>query len=162
MFKIGNVVIAPDIVELMPESVARENACLPLRYSEARLHILVADPIGLRDLKSKLEFILNEEVVLEIGERGHVEGMADVLYSMYSARITRCNRKFALNCSRKWLELVESDSLAERHCPDCNETVYHCTLQEEAEQHARMGHCVSLHKPDESEAVDTMGLIEFV
>jgi type IV pilus assembly protein PilB len=56
------------VLELMPESVARENLVLPLA-SQGRAFILAAADPRDADLVQKLEFILNRNIVLVGGER---------------------------------------------------------------------------------------------
>ena len=55
---IQKVEISEDIIELMPESVARENVVLPMSESEGRLKVLISDPSDV-DTIEKLRFILN-------------------------------------------------------------------------------------------------------
>ena len=50
--------IPPTVVELVPESVARENVVLPLSQDDGVLKVLVSDPLDLETI-DKLVFILN-------------------------------------------------------------------------------------------------------
>src|SRR5258708_31320289 len=52
------VSIPPAVVELVPESVARENAILPMGEEDGQLTVIVSDPNDLETL-DKLRFILN-------------------------------------------------------------------------------------------------------
>ena len=45
---LNEVVIPPSIVELVPESVARENAVLPLAEEDGTLKVIMSDPLRLR------------------------------------------------------------------------------------------------------------------
>ncbi|MDR0337427.1 MAG: hypothetical protein LBI18_10085 [Planctomycetaceae bacterium] len=56
-----NVVIPPAIVELVPESVARENGILPYQFSGDTLRIIMSDPNDIETL-DKLRFILNRSI----------------------------------------------------------------------------------------------------
>ncbi|MGD0900828.1 MAG: type II/IV secretion system protein, partial [Thermoguttaceae bacterium] len=58
---LAEVVIPPSVVELVPESVARENAVLPLSEGEGRLTVIVSDPMEI-DTLDKLRFILNRQI----------------------------------------------------------------------------------------------------
>ena len=58
---LNEVVIPPSIVELVPESVARENAVLPMAEEDGALKVIVSDPLDL-DTFEKLRFILNRKV----------------------------------------------------------------------------------------------------
>jgi type IV pilus assembly protein PilB len=55
------VVIPPSVVELVPESVARENVILPLSEADGELMVAVHDPLDYETL-DKLRFILNRRI----------------------------------------------------------------------------------------------------
>ena len=65
---LGEVAIPPSVIELVPESVARENAVLPLSESDGRLTVVLSDPMDL-DTVDKLKFILNKQVDLSLAPR---------------------------------------------------------------------------------------------
>ncbi|MDB5313465.1 MAG: xpsE 1 [Gemmataceae bacterium] len=54
--------IPPAVIELVPESVARENVVLPLQVQMRTLVVATADP-GNTDTTEKLDFILNKNIV---------------------------------------------------------------------------------------------------
>lgn len=65
-YKVGYVdltdmTIPPSIVELVPESVARENVILPMAQENGALKIIMSDPTDF-DTIQKLQFILNKDV----------------------------------------------------------------------------------------------------
>jgi type IV pilus assembly protein PilB len=55
------VTIPPSDIDLVPESVARENTVLPLAYEDGAIRIVTADPTDF-DTMLKLQFILNKEL----------------------------------------------------------------------------------------------------
>ncbi len=59
---LGNVEISKAIIELVPESVARENVVLPLSLEGNVLKLITSDPSNY-DAIQKLTFILNKDVV---------------------------------------------------------------------------------------------------
>jgi len=63
-YDLSNVPIPPAVVELVPESVARENAVIPFSEEDGKLKVLVSDPLDFETF-DKLQFILNRKV--EIG-----------------------------------------------------------------------------------------------
>jgi type IV pilus assembly protein PilB len=65
---ISDIVIPPNVVELVPESVARENAILPMSEEDGALKVIVSDPSDL-DTQEKLRFILNREVRYALAPR---------------------------------------------------------------------------------------------
>ena len=55
------VTIPAAVVELVPESVARENVVLPLSQENGALKIIMSDPSDF-DTMQKLQFILNKDI----------------------------------------------------------------------------------------------------
>jgi type IV pilus assembly protein PilB len=55
------VTIPPAVIELLPESVARESVVLPLSQEAGALTMIVSDPTD-SDTLQKLQFILNKEI----------------------------------------------------------------------------------------------------
>lgn len=60
--------IPEDVIELVPESVARENAALPLAKEEDSLKVAVSDPFDIETIE-KLRFILNRKVETALAPR---------------------------------------------------------------------------------------------
>jgi type IV pilus assembly protein PilB len=58
---LAEVTIPPAVVELVPESVARENVILPLSQENGALKIIMSDPSDF-DTVQKLQFILNKDI----------------------------------------------------------------------------------------------------
>jgi len=56
-----NVTIPASVIDLVPESVARENTIIPLAYEDGALDIVMADPTDF-DTIQKLQFILNKDL----------------------------------------------------------------------------------------------------
>ncbi|MCA9260166.1 MAG: type II/IV secretion system protein, partial [Planctomycetales bacterium] len=67
-FDLNNVPIPPAVVELVPESVARENAEIPFSEENGTLKVLVSDPNEF-DTIDKLQFILNRKIEIGISTR---------------------------------------------------------------------------------------------
>lgn len=68
---LSEVVIPPSIVELVPESVARENAILPLAESDGELTVIVSDPLDF-EVFEKLRFILNRQIEIALAPRDSI------------------------------------------------------------------------------------------
>ena len=58
---LAEVTIPPAVVELVPESVARENVILPLALDGSVLKIIMSDPTDFATVE-KLQFILNKDI----------------------------------------------------------------------------------------------------
>jgi len=65
---LADVVIPPAVVELVPESVARENVILPLAEEEGGLKVIVSDPDDYPTFE-KLRFILNRRIETVLAPR---------------------------------------------------------------------------------------------
>ncbi len=63
--------IAESIIELMPETVARENVVIPLEEIDGRLKIAISDPRDM-DTLEKLRFILNRDVMITLASRSSI------------------------------------------------------------------------------------------
>jgi type IV pilus assembly protein PilB len=68
---LSEVVIPPSIVELVPESVARENAVLPLGEEDGSLKVIVSDPYDVETL-DKLRFILDRKIEIALAPRENI------------------------------------------------------------------------------------------
>jgi len=65
---LSEVVIPPSVVELVPESVARENVAIPLAESDGKLTVIVSDPMDYETF-DKLRFILNRQIEIALAPR---------------------------------------------------------------------------------------------
>jgi type IV pilus assembly protein PilB len=65
---LSEVVIPPSVVELVPESVARENAVIPLADSDGTLTVVISDPDDYETIE-KLRFILNRPIETALAPR---------------------------------------------------------------------------------------------
>jgi type IV pilus assembly protein PilB len=63
-----DTVIPPSVVELIPESVARENTVLPYKEEDETLTVIVCDPFDLETM-DKLRFILNKKIEIALSPR---------------------------------------------------------------------------------------------
>ncbi|OHB74912.1 MAG: pilus assembly protein PilB, partial [Planctomycetes bacterium RBG_16_64_10] len=68
---LSDQVIPPSVIELVPESVARENVILPWAEEGASLKVVVNDPLDL-DTFDKLRFILNRKVEIALAPREQI------------------------------------------------------------------------------------------
>ncbi len=71
--------IADDVIELVPESVARENNILPYGEEDGALQILVSDPFDLETIE-KLRFILNRKIETALAPKEAIQGAINQYY----------------------------------------------------------------------------------
>jgi len=74
------VTIPEAMVELIPESVARENVILPLAEEEDALKVIVSDPYDI-DTVEKLRFILNRRIEIALAPRDKILEAINKYYS---------------------------------------------------------------------------------
>ena len=89
---LNEVAIPPAVVELVPESVARENAVIPLAEGDGRLTVIVSDPLEI-DTLNKLRFILNRQIDIALAPRENILGAINRYYGQTVGKAaTRCCR----------------------------------------------------------------------
>ena len=66
--KLADVTVPTSVIELVPESVARENAILPLGEDDGQLRVVVSDPDDFETFE-KLRFILNRPIIPVLAPR---------------------------------------------------------------------------------------------
>jgi len=76
---LSEVSIPPTVIELVPESVARENAILPMDDVDGVLKVIISDPMDFETL-DKLRFILNRKVEIALAPR---EAIVDAINRHY-------------------------------------------------------------------------------
>ena len=77
--RLAEFAVPREVLELVPESVARENFLFPLDAQERTLLLAAADPRD-GDTMQKLEFILNRDVVFVGADRDDVQSAIDREY----------------------------------------------------------------------------------
>lgn len=66
-----DVPIPPSVVELVPESVARENAVIPIEENDDSLKVCVSDPDDFETIE-KLQFILNRKIDIALATKEQI------------------------------------------------------------------------------------------
>ena len=77
---LGEVSIPESVIELVPESVARENSILPLEEGGDALTVIVSDPYDI-DTVEKLRFILNRRIEIALAPRDKIQEAINKYYS---------------------------------------------------------------------------------
>ena len=68
---LNEVTIPEEIVEMVPETIARENATLPWTINRDELKIILSDPMDMETVE-KLRFILNRQVQIALAPRENI------------------------------------------------------------------------------------------
>lgn len=69
---LDNIEIPNSLIDLVPESVARENTCIPVEFKGERLIVAVTDAMNI-EVMDKLRFILNRDVELTTASRESIQ-----------------------------------------------------------------------------------------
>ena len=70
--ELEGIEIPPSLIELVPESVARENVVIPLELQGESLVVCLSDPMAFEVL-DKLRFILNREIEVAVAPRDSIQ-----------------------------------------------------------------------------------------
>ena len=76
---LDSLTISDRIIELMPESVARENAVLPLMLEDGSLTVAMSNPADV-DAMDKLRFILNRDIRVALTSRSKILEYINKMY----------------------------------------------------------------------------------
>jgi type IV pilus assembly protein PilB len=68
---LAEIQVPPEVIELLPESVARENTIFPLAEAGGTLRVATCDPTDI-DTQEKLRFILNRDVEMALAVREQI------------------------------------------------------------------------------------------
>lgn len=98
--------IPSSVIEMVTESVARENVLIPLSRENGRLKIVVADPDDL-NLVEKLRFIVNQEVERVVGSR---EAIIQAINRHYGHSVTQSVDSMLQEFTETAIEGTEVDS----------------------------------------------------
>jgi type IV pilus assembly protein PilB len=64
--------ISDEVIQLVPESVARENSVIPFKEEDDAIHVLLSDPFDLETIE-KLRFILNRRIETALAPRDAIQ-----------------------------------------------------------------------------------------
>ncbi|RUL82044.1 GspE/PulE family protein [Tautonia sociabilis] len=76
--------IPPQVVELVPESLARENVVMPLAQEGGAIKVIMHDPMDFETL-DKLRFVLNREIAIALAPR---EAIVEAINRYYGSATT--------------------------------------------------------------------------
>ncbi len=69
---LANIKIPDEVIQLVPESVARENKVIPFEETDNAIRVLVSDPFDI-DTIANLRFILNRTVEVALAPKEHIQ-----------------------------------------------------------------------------------------
>ncbi len=102
---LDNLDIASSVIELVPESVARENTCLPVEFVGERLVVAVTDPMDF-EVMEKLRFILNRDVELTMAPK---ESINDAINRFYGGSETESVDSMLMEFTETAIDFTETE-----------------------------------------------------
>lgn len=111
---LSEIQIAKSVIELVPESVARENVVIPLQLEDNTLELITADPTNY-DTVQKLQFILNKEIrpVLAVQEQ-----IQDAINRNYGQSETESVDSMLVEFTDTAIEFTQTESVAQMAAGD--------------------------------------------
>ena len=134
------------VIELIPESVARELCVLAFRTDATCLCVFCPlDPDFSAREGGRLRFILNRPIEWVPVDASQLQQAIKERYlPWHEATITNCPHHFRLQCPKSWSSLEPTGDPRVRHCPECQCDVHWCENDVVAQALAGEGKCVAL------------------
>jgi type IV pilus assembly protein PilB len=82
--ELREVEIPPSVIELVPESLARENIVMPLGQGNGTIRVIMHDPLGFETIE-KLRFVLNREIEVALAPK---EAIVEAINKYYGGAST--------------------------------------------------------------------------
>jgi type IV pilus assembly protein PilB len=79
--ELREIEIPPSVIELVPESLARENIVMPLAQGNGTIKVIMHDPLGFETIE-KLRFVLNREIEVALAPK---EAIVEAINKYYGA-----------------------------------------------------------------------------
>src|SRR5271166_6156392 len=79
--ELREIEIPPSVIELVPESLARENIVMPLAQGSGTIKVIMHDPLGFETIE-KLRFVLNREIEVTLAPK---EAIVEAINKYYGA-----------------------------------------------------------------------------
>jgi hypothetical protein len=148
-------------LEMVPESVARENSVLATSFQNDHLHFVIPllSDIQTCLLQEKLQFILDREFSYDTTDSTELNRVIDLHYTAAYSTVQNCDRVFRIRCPKQWADLDLTDDPKTRWCAVCERKVTFCLTDADVERLSLAGECVAYY--DGSGHADTLGLLEF-
>jgi type IV pilus assembly protein PilB len=115
---LSEVAIPPSVVELVPESVARENAVLPLAEGDGHLTVIVSDPLDFETI-DKLRFILNRQIEIALAPR---ESILEAINRHYGQTVGESADSMLQEFTDTAIDFTETEDEAQAGAEEIDET----------------------------------------
>ncbi|WP_437225232.1 GspE/PulE family protein [Planctomicrobium sp. SH661] len=102
---LDNTEIPHSLIELVPESVARENTCIPVEFKGERLVVAVTDAMNI-EVMDKLRFILNRDVELTTASK---EAITNAINRHYGGSETESVDSMIMEFTETAIDFTETE-----------------------------------------------------
>ncbi|MBB3210679.1 hypothetical protein FHS27_006527 [Rhodopirellula rubra] len=142
---LDRIAIDEYVLEIVPETVARNHTVLPLSWDETTIHLIIPyDTLGrTEELLTTLRFILDRKLTYDVAERSMLETTVDLHYSAFGSVIQNCPRAILFRCNKRWVDLDRTGDSQLRHCGKCDTNVRLCKTGDELDAAVARGECVA-------------------
>lgn len=150
-----------EALDLMPESVARENLVLAIAVNGDFLRLILPASMSGSEryaLGDKIRFILNRSFTYDTADDAELARLIDLHYRAAYSTIQNCHRTFRKRCPKRWADLARTDNPDQRWCMVCERTVTFCLSDNELDRLSSAGQCVAFF--DGTTCIESLGLIE--
>src|SRR5262249_26071275 len=92
--ELREIEIPPSVIELVPESLARENIVMPLSQESGTIRVIMHDPLDFETI-DKLRFVLNREIEVSLAPKEAIVEAINKYYGSATSEtesVTRCFR----------------------------------------------------------------------
>ena len=79
--ELREIEIPPSVIELVPESLARENIVMPLSQESGAIRVIMHDPLDFETI-DKLRFVLNREIEVSLAPK---EAIVEAINKYYGS-----------------------------------------------------------------------------
>jgi type IV pilus assembly protein PilB len=103
--ELTEIEIPHSVIEMVPESVARENSVVPLEFENDRLTVAVVDPMNF-EVVEKLRFILNRDVDMKMAAK---DAIVDAINRHYGQNETESVDSMLMEFTETAIDFTETE-----------------------------------------------------
>lgn len=111
---LNTVTIPKSVIELVPESVARENVVIPLQLADDKLELITADPTNYEAIQ-KLQFILNKDIVPVLAVQDQIQ---EAINKNYGQTETESVDSMLVEFTDTAIEFTQTESMSSMAAAD--------------------------------------------
>ncbi len=111
---LATVTVPKSVIELVPESVARENVVIPLQLADDKLELITSDPTNYEAIQ-KLQFILNKDIVPVLAVQDQIQ---EAINKNYGQTETESVDSMLVEFTDTAIEFTQTESMSSMAAAD--------------------------------------------